>query len=208
MNILHIICSPRPGSHSRHLSSAVVDRLIAGRPDARVTTRDLGRDPLPPVNHDFAESLSSPAALAAVVGTDIFDLSDQLIVELERADILVIGTPMNNFTVPVTLKAWIDQVVRIGRTFMPSPAGKVGLLKDRPVFIAIASGGFFLGDNARQPDFLTPYLTAILGCIGLTDIRFLSLQGAAFLEPDRLATQREELLRMVDAGATRSDLAA
>jgi hypothetical protein len=71
----------------------------------------------------------------------------------EFADVVVIGTPMHNLTVPAALKAWIDHVVRARRTFTISAAGKVGTLRDRPVFVAIASGGRFSGERARQPDF-------------------------------------------------------
>ncbi|MFM0492415.1 NAD(P)H-dependent oxidoreductase, partial [Paraburkholderia graminis] len=66
--------------------------------------------------------------------------------------------------------AWIDQILRVGRTMKSTPAGKVGMLQDRPVFVAIASGGVFAGERANQPDFLTPYLTAVLGCIGLNTV--------------------------------------
>ena len=104
-------------------------------------------------------------------------LSDELIRELESSDIVVIGTPMHNLMVPSTLKAWIDHVVRARRTFNITAAGKVGTLRDRPVFIAIAAGGRFSGERARQPDFLTPYLKAILGIIGLHDLTFFSVQG-------------------------------
>ena len=104
-------------------------------------------------------------------------LSEELIRELESADFVVIGTPMHNLTVPSALKAWIDHVVRARRTFNVTPAGKVGTLRDRPVFVAIASGGRFSGERARQPDFLTPYLKAILGMIGLHDLTFFSVQG-------------------------------
>ena len=103
--------------------------------------------------------------------------SEELIQELERADIVVISTPMHNLTVPATLKVWIDHIVRARRTFKMSKAGKVGLLQDRPVFVAIASGGRFSGDRAQQPDFLTPYLKAILAVIGLHDLTFFSVQG-------------------------------
>jgi FMN-dependent NADH-azoreductase len=84
---------------------------------------------------------------------------------------------MHNLTVPSVLKAWIDHVVRVRRTFNVSPAGKIGLLRDRPVFVAIASGGRFSGERARQPDFLTPYLQAVLGTVGLHDLTFFSVQG-------------------------------
>jgi FMN-dependent NADH-azoreductase len=84
---------------------------------------------------------------------------------------------MHNMTVPASLKSWIDHVVRAQRTFNVTPAGKVGLLRDRPVFVSIASGGRFSGDRARQPDFLTPYMQAVLGTIGLLDLKFFSIQG-------------------------------
>jgi FMN-dependent NADH-azoreductase len=92
--------------------------------------------------------------------------AEALIEEVEAADVIVIGTPMHNLTVPSVLKAWIDQILRAGRTFKSTPAGKVGMLRDRPVFIAIASGGVFTGERASQPDFLTPYLSVVLGSAG------------------------------------------
>ncbi|WP_296561220.1 NAD(P)H-dependent oxidoreductase [Pigmentiphaga sp.] len=194
MKILHIDCSPRPVSHSRRLSAAIVARLRARYPDATIVRRDLGRDPLPHADPGYAAALSSPAALAAGLASGAARLSEQLIQELEAADILVIGTPMNNFAVPSVLKAWIDQILRIGRTFSSSAAGKTGLLRDRPVFIGIASGGVFTGERANQPDFLTPYLRAALGCIGLNTLHFLPLQATAFLDDERLSAARETLL--------------
>lgn len=194
MKILHIDCSPRPVSHSRRLSAAIVARLRARHPDATIVRRDLGRDPLPHADPGYAAALSSPAALAAGLASGAARLSEQLIQELEASDILVIGTPMNNFAVPSVLKAWIDQILRIGRTFSSSAAGKTGLLRDRPVFIGIASGGVFTGERANQPDFLTPYLRAALGCIGLNTLHFLPLQATAFLDDERLSAARETLL--------------
>ena len=105
--------------------------------------------------------------------------SESLIDELERSDLLILSTPMHNFTVPAALKAWIDQVVRFGRTFKSTPEGKIGLLMDRPTYNVIASGGYFSGDRARQPDHLTPYLKDILGTIGIKSIRFITLEGLA-----------------------------
>ena len=88
---------------------------------------------------------------------------------------------MHNFTVPAVLKAWIDQIVRIHRTFKSTPAGKIGTLTNRPVYIVIASGGWFSGPSPTgtpaQPDFLTPYLTVILNTIGLHDIHIIALEG-------------------------------
>jgi FMN-dependent NADH-azoreductase len=86
---------------------------------------------------------------------------------------------MHNFTVPSALKAWIDHIVRVRRTFNATADGYAGTLRDRPVFVAVSSGGRFSGQRARQPDFLTPYLTAILGTIGLHDLTFFSTEGSA-----------------------------
>jgi FMN-dependent NADH-azoreductase len=75
------------------------------------------------------------------------------------------------------LKAWIDHVVRVRRTFAITPDGKAGLLRDRPVHVAVVSGGRFTGAFARQPDFLTPYLKVALATIGLHDLRFTAMEG-------------------------------
>jgi FMN-dependent NADH-azoreductase len=139
-NILHIDCSPRPESHSRQLSGAIVKKILEVAPGASISRRDFAAVPLPHAAPDYATTLSSPATLAAPLKGSL-DLSEMLIQEVEAADVIVIGTPMHNLTVPSVLKAWIDQILRAGRTFKSTPAGKVGMLRDRPVFIGIASGG-------------------------------------------------------------------
>jgi FMN-dependent NADH-azoreductase len=121
--------------------------------------------------------------------------SEKLIAELETSDVLVIATPMHNYTVPAALKTWIDHVVRVRRTFHVTPAGKVGALRDLPVFIAISSGGRYSADqhsggHARQPNFLTPYLTTVLATIGLNDVTFFSVEGTAY-GPDALVRARD-----------------
>jgi len=199
MNILHIDCSPRRESHSRQLSSAVVDKLLSILPDASVSRRDLGYEPIPHAGADYAAALATPASLAAAGrSADALLLAEQLIDEVERSDVVVIGTPMNNFTVPSVLKAWVDQILRVGRTMKSTPAGKVGMLSDRPVFVAIASGGVFAGERANQPDFLTPYLTAVLGCIGLNTVHYLPLQGTAFIDEARANELRRSLVATIE----------
>lgn len=200
MKILHIDCSPRPDSHSRGISSAIVARLMEIAPDATVIRRDLGMAPLPPATADYATTLSSPVTLAAPVPGSL-DLSEELIHEVETADVVVIGTPMHNLTVPAVLKAWIDQIMRAGRTFRGTPAGKVGMIEDRPVFVGIASGGTFAGERANQPDFLTPYLSAVLGSMGLKSIQFFPVQATAFLDAEQGAVAREKALAALDLGA-------
>jgi FMN-dependent NADH-azoreductase len=196
-NILHIDCSPRPESHSRQLSGAIVKKIVEVAPGASISRRDFAAVPLPHAAPDYATTLSSPATLAAPLKGSL-DLSEMLIQEVEAADVIVIGTPMHNLTVPSVLKAWIDQILRAGRTFKSTPAGKVGMLRDRPVFIGIASGGVFTGDRANQPDFLTPYLAAVLGSIGLKTLQFLPVQATAFLEGDKATSAREKALAAID----------
>ena len=197
MNILHIDCSPRPESHSRQLSAAIVKKLLEVAPGASISRRDFAAAPLPHASPDYATTLSSPATLAAPL-RGALELSEALIQEVEAADVVVIGTPMNNLTVPSVLKAWIDQILRAGRTFKSTPAGKVGMLQDRPVFVGIASGGVFTGDRANQPDFLTPYLSVVLGSIGLKTLQFLSVQATAFLDRDQATSARDKALAAID----------
>jgi FMN-dependent NADH-azoreductase len=197
LNILHIDCSPRPESHSRELSAAIVRKILEVSPGARISRRDFAVAPLPHASPDYATTLSSPVTLAAPL-QGALELSETLIQEVEAADVIVIGTPMNNLTVPSVFKAWIDQILRAGRTFRSTPAGKVGMLRDRPVFIGIASGGVFAGDRANQPDFLTPYLSVVLGSIGLKTLQFLSVQATAFLDRDQATLARDRALAVID----------
>lgn len=199
MNILHIDCSPREHSHSRQLSAGIVARLLEEHPEASIVRCDLGRSPPPHAAPDYAETLSAPGAMTSERARVATLLSEQFIRDIEMADALVIGTPMNNFTVPSVLKAWIDQILRMGRTIGTVATGeKVGLLEDKPVYIGIASGGVFTGDRARQPDFMIPYLTAALGCIGLKSLQFFPLQATAFLDSERLTADRRALIASVD----------
>ena len=177
--ILHLTCSPRgPLAYSRMISGEVVERLLAADPAGRVIERNLVETPPAFVDEGFtAAILATPPDFHA----PSLAVSETLISELETSDAVVIGTPMNNYTVPATLKAWIDQIVRIHRTFRSTPQGKVGLLRDRPVYVVIAAGGYFSRPSPQgtppQPDFLTPYLRAIFGTIGITDLHFIMLEG-------------------------------
>ncbi|MGO7335614.1 FMN-dependent NADH-azoreductase [Rhizobium leguminosarum] len=200
MNILHIDSSPRPGSHSRQLSAAIIEKLLEVAPGASIIRRDLGAEPLPQTEALYAVALASPATLAAPPKGSL-DLSEALIREVEAADVIVIGTPMHNLTIPSVLKAWIDQILRVGRTMKSTPSGKVGMLRDRPVFIGVASGGFFTGERANQPDFLTPYLSLALNSIGLKTQQFLPLQGTAFLDRSQAPLARDKALAALDLTA-------
>ena len=110
--------------------------------------------------------------------------SDPLIEEVEAADVIVIAAPMYNFSIPSTLKAWIDHITRAGRTFHYTANGPEGLLKNKKVFVIAARGGIYTGDSpAKGYDFQEPYLRAILGFNGLTDVTFIHVEGQK-LNPD------------------------
>ena len=176
--ILRIDCSPKAdAAHSWRLAEAVTERLRAARPGAGLVQRVLASGPLDLVDQHFTEAMMLHQTAEAAAGVAALELSETLIQELEVTDTLVLSTPMHNFTVPAALKAWIDQVVRFGRSFRSTPDGKIGLLADRPTYIIIASGGYFTGARARQPDHLTPYLKDILPTIGIKSLNFILLEG-------------------------------
>ena len=179
--VLQILVSPRPSSVSRQIAHQIVGRIAAAQ-GARVIERDLARDPPPHPAMALYEAILSPTA----DDDPRFALSEQLIGELEAADYVVIGTPMNNFTVPSTFKAWIDHIVRIRRTFRSTPEGKIGTLRDRPVIVVSANGGYCGDAPPGQPDFLTPYLRVIFETIGIRSVEFLRLEGLA-RGPDAVA---------------------
>lgn len=161
-------------SHGYRLAMETISD--SGLADVQITERDLLQSPLPPIGHEYALAVTS----ASPRDTRAFDCSERLISELEQHDVLFIVTPMHNFTVPASLKLWIDHVIRIGRSFESTPNGKVGVMKDRPTFILVSSGGFHVGERAKQADFLTPYLRYALASIGIIDVHFFPLQGLVF----------------------------
>jgi FMN-dependent NADH-azoreductase len=190
-SILYLRCSPRgAAAFSSRMAEEVVARLRALHPAADLVFRDLAASPPPLVDAAFSAAilssppgspLSPPPLGRPDAPAPALAASEALIEELAAADVLVVATPMHNYGVPAVLKAWVDQIVRIHRTFASTPAGKVGTLPDRPVWLVVASGGWFTGPSPSgapaQPDFLTPYLRAVLATIGIRDLHILTLEG-------------------------------
>lgn len=181
LRLLRIAASPRGAvSESRRLSQEIVDALRARQARRGVELVEVDVSALPAVDAGYALALASreeprqPAAAGSALHQ-----SNALIAQLAAADIVVIATPMHNFTLPSALKAWVDHIVRIRVTFDATPRGKIGCLSDRPVYVAISSGGLITGEAARQPDFLRPYLRHTLATIGLHDVHFVTVEGTA-----------------------------
>lgn len=164
--------------------------------------RDLVATPLPPLTPGYAEALTSRGPAAETAGE--LEVSERLIRELERSDRLLIAMPMHNFSVPAAFKLWLDHVVRIDRSFVATPEGKVGLLADRPTTVLVSSGGFHRPEGAGQPDFLSPYLEHVLATIGIHDVDFVYLQGLVLGEDAVDRAWRDARDRLVQAGVLSS----
>ena len=180
MNILHIDASASDAatSHSRRLSAELVDKLKAANPGASVVYRDVVLDRLPHVDmtirQAWAPDAEKDASLAATMA-----LSKKLVDELKAADVVVIGSPMYNFTVPSTLKAWIDHVAIAGQTFKYTPTGPQGLLTGK-AYLALSSGGIYSQGPFASNEHLATYLTAFLSFLGISDVEVVRAEGVAY----------------------------
>ncbi|MDO9146794.1 MAG: NAD(P)H-dependent oxidoreductase [Hydrogenophaga sp.] len=184
MNILQINASARrEGANSTKVANSVVERLKAANPTATLTLRDLAVTPHPVLDEAALGALFTPAEQRTAEQAARVALDDALIAEIQAHDILVLGVPMYNFGVPVQLKAWIDAIARAGTTFRYTATGPEGLLKGKTVYVALARGGLYR-DTAN--DSQVPYLKAVLGFLGLTDVRFIYAEGLA-MGPEAVA---------------------
>ena len=188
MKLLRIDSSARTASVTRQLTARATEEWKEHNPDGDVIYRDLSATEIPPITDDWSAALLEPSKLSPGQRSYL-STSDQLIDELRAADTIVIGAPMYNFSISSPLKAWIDQIVRIGKTFGSGPNGPRGLLEMKKVIVITARGGAYEKGTAREAfDFQEPYLRHILGFIGLTDVTFIHAenqsrdQAAASLE--------------------------
>jgi FMN-dependent NADH-azoreductase len=193
-NILHIKASIR---RDESVSNALGDRIVAGlrdKGDVTVTTRDLSANDLPFVSADrFAANLT-PTGDRTSEQTELAAIADELIAELEAADIIVLSSPVYNFGVPATLKAWADLVARAGRTFKYTENGPVGLVEGKKAYVAAASGGVKIGSEA---DFMSSWLTFFLGFLGITDVEIVAADGIMGEDAEEIiAAAHEEAKRL------------
>ena len=180
MNILHIdaSASDAAASHSRRLSAELVDGLKAANPGASVVYRDLVVDRLPHVDMTIRQAWAPEGEKDASL-TSTMARSRELVDELKAADVIVIGSPMYNFTVPSTLKAWIDHVAIAGQTFKYTATGPQGLLTGK-TYLALSSGGVYSQGPFVPNEHLATYLTALLGFLGISDIEVVRAEGVAY----------------------------
>src|ERR1700728_3745271 len=177
MKLLHIDSSVLgPHSVSRQVSAAIVDRLRRETTGLDITYRDLSLTPLAHLSGSHLAAAQGAAPEAALqpdlaAGQAVLD-------EFLAADIVVLGAPMYNFTLPSQLKAWIDRIVVAGKTFKYDAQGPKGLAGDKRVIVAISRGGFYgPGTPAAALEHLESYLRGIFGFIGVTKLEFILAEG-------------------------------
>jgi FMN-dependent NADH-azoreductase len=175
VRILHLSASAKQQSSiSRELAADLLDALEQCHGRVDVVHRDLSAG-LPLIDADWVAANYTPAEDRTAAQRDRLALSDELVAELDAADVLVIGAPIYNFSVPAPLKAWIDLVARVQLTFKYTENGPKGLLEDRKTYVISPSGGVPVGSPV---DFATPYLRHVLSFIGITDVEIIGAQGA------------------------------
>jgi FMN-dependent NADH-azoreductase len=196
-NLLRIDASTRSGdSHSRRIG----DRIEAALTPGSVTRRDLAASPLPHLDQTAITGFFSPADALTPELKAATALSDQIIGEVEAADTLLITIPMFNFGIPSVVKAWIDQLVRVNRSFSFDGANFDGLIKGKRAYVVIAYGaaGYAEGAPLHSADFVKPFMDFVLRFVGITDIHFVTLDGIN-AGPDALAASEADLeLQLAD----------
>jgi FMN-dependent NADH-azoreductase len=176
--ILIVESSPRGAeSASRKLTAKLRERLEMRYPEAGILERDLVKDKLPHLEQSTLKAISTKDPLEAESLREAAYLSNQLIDELMMSDLLVIACPMWNFGIPSSLKAWIDYVVRAGKTFNYAGAGVEGLAKGKRAILVLASGGIFSEGPWKSWDTVEPYLRQILSFIGIDDVQTVRAEG-------------------------------
>ena len=184
--LLHLDSSPRAErSSSRRLTAHFARAWREAHPEGTVIHRDVGATPPPMVSEDWIAAAFSPPANHTPAQREAIAVSNELVDELLAADEIVIGAPMYNFAVTAALKAWIDQIVRVGRT-VAYPSYE-GLLAGRKTTIITTRGGPGMepGEPMAQMDAQVPYLKQILGFLGITDIAVIYASGLAGAEEAR-----------------------
>jgi len=182
MKLLHIDSSALGGnSVSRELTRRVVAQWKAAHPHTKVESLDLAVDA---PNHLNADSLGFRLGVGAQGLTEVQrrenEISERLVSQFLAADVVVIGAPLYNFSIPTQLKAWLDRIAQAGRTFTYTDKGPVGLAGGKTVIVASSRGGMYFGNPAMEAiEHQESYLKAIFGFMGITDVRFVRAEGVA-----------------------------
>ncbi|MFT3794142.1 FMN-dependent NADH-azoreductase [Flavobacterium sp.] len=190
-NILHIISSPRgDASYSIRLGNAIIDKITSLHPGSTVKVRNVAQQNLPHLSASHLDSFFTPKEQWTDSHASTIRESEEAVAEIQQADIIVIGVPLYNFGMPSALKAWIDHIVRSGVTFRYTANGVEGLLKDKKVYVALASGGIYSHGPMQFMDSVSPYLKNVFNFIGVTDFEIVRAEGTSMA--DHMGTALEK----------------
>ncbi|HZM11101.1 MAG TPA: NAD(P)H-dependent oxidoreductase [Candidatus Limnocylindrales bacterium] len=209
MNTLLIVnSSPRSNSTSRRLTRQFSEDWKTRNPSGRIVERDLSDGTIPYLSEPWIEAAYVPEPERTPAQRDLLSLSDTLIDELLAADVILLGIPMHNFSVPASFKAWIDQIARAGKTFSYTSQGPKGLIPSHKKVVAVLSrGGIYAPDSPQGAmDFQVSYLRQVLALVGLTDVTFVHADRQAMGgQAAQLATERaiQQVSSVVDSFATK-----
>ncbi|HXN23809.1 MAG TPA: FMN-dependent NADH-azoreductase [Candidatus Dormibacteraeota bacterium] len=177
-------------SISRKLTEKFADAWHNAHPRGKVISRDLTKLDIPVVDGFWVGAAYTPAEARTADQKSALALSDSLIADLQHTDEYVFGVPMHNFSIPSTLKLWIDQVARAGKTFAYTANGPTGLLTGKKATLLIASGGVYEHGTALASfNFVTPYLRTVFGFMGITDVTIIAAEGTAQLMTGKVDPQ-------------------
>ena len=197
--VLEVTASSRvQGSVSRGLSDNLLDALRQRDDAVSVVRRDLA-DGVPFIDASWVEATFTPVEERSERHCEALAFSDELVAELQAADTIVIATPMYNFGIPAALKAWIDLIARAGVTFRYTATGPEGLLKDKKVYVIVASGGVPVGSPV---DFVTPYLKHALAFVGIDDVEIVAADQLNSRAEESVDLARARIAELVHTGAS------
>lgn len=181
-NILVVESSPRGDeSYSRKLFQVIVKRIKEKEP-IQVRTRDLVKKPPAHLTETHLTAFFASPESYSEAQKQAVQYSEEAVAELLHADMIIIGIPMYNFSIPSALKAWIDHIVRVGRTFQFTAHGPQGLVQGKKVILAIATGGIYSEGQMKGYDFTENYMKTILAFLGMTDVTTIRVEGLAIPE--------------------------
>ncbi len=206
MKLLHIDSSVL-GAHSvsRQLTAQIVDQWVATHPGTQVEHLDLASSA---PSHLSADSLGFRLPVDAAELSEVQRaenvVSERLVSQFLAADVVVVGAPLYNFSIPSQLKAWIDRVAQVGRTFKYTDKGPQGLAGGKTVIVASSRGGVYsTSEGGRALEHQESYLSTVFGFFGITDVRFVRAEGVAMgdaAKAQALASAGADIIRAVSAG--------
>lgn len=176
--ILHLISSIQGSeSYSIKLGKAIVEKAIEKYPGSTIEEVNLNDLEIPHLNPTILQSMFTPGDQLTAEAKVSLRYSNDAVKQLMASDIIVIGAPLINFTIPSTLKSWIDHITRAGITFSYGENGPVGMVNGKKVYVAMSSGGIYSEGPGKSNDFVAPYLKAFLGFLGMTDLTVIRAEG-------------------------------